>query len=153
MAQDWGKILKYTAVLAGGFCAVRVALKIKDGLPPVQAVKKLLTEDLNPASDKNIVYSGAVQSAVTWIQDKVMADPVAQMNRQAELRQAQLDNSAKAQDNFRAAEIRAENADGAASQAAENQMMKSQDVFRMLEHGTEQEIYQGAIFGLYPKAF
>lgn len=125
--QNWGEILKYSAILAGGFVAVYVAKKIHDGMPTKEAVKAAL-DKINPASDKNVVYQAAnkitggddTHTIGTRMRDAwerlTGSDPMAVMaKRDAAAAASRVSNtSAQGTDNakstFRTAEISAENA-------------------------------------------
>lgn len=82
-------IAKIAAVVAGAFVTYKFFQKVKDvGGNVAAAGKKFVAEDLNPASDKNLVYSGvnAVGAKVTgddsfslggWLYEKFNDDPLA----------------------------------------------------------------------------
>lgn len=166
----------YAALIAVGFVAIKVAMKVKDGLDAggkaVDAVKdaavKAITEDLNPASDKNIVYSGAnavvsavagretnvggeIWEGVQWLKAKLGMLP----NSSDESNTAkQAENMMKAQEEFRASEMAV--AAEAAREAAlvEQTIGEKRSAFRLSEI-TEQNygVPDRAVFGMYPKAF
>jgi hypothetical protein len=82
-------VVKIVGIIGAGVVAYKFATTLKAvGGDVVVAAKKVITEDLNPASDKNIVYSAvnSVGSTMTgdssfslggWIYDKLNKDPVA----------------------------------------------------------------------------
>jgi hypothetical protein len=139
--QNWGEILKYTAVLAAGFVAVKVALKLKDTLDSgvksakelaaaaADAAKKTVTEDLNPASDKNLAYRAANAVTGDWISDffyrnngdpltneeqaKAASDAAAMATSQEAFRQSEYGTSAvDPQSDFRLSELTFANQQG-----------------------------------------
>lgn len=82
-------VLKIVGIIGAGVVAYKFASALKQaGGDVAVAVKKVVTEDLNPVSDKNLAYTAvnSVGSSLTgdssfslgsWIYDKLHTDPLA----------------------------------------------------------------------------
>lgn len=151
-------VLKYSALIGVAFVATKFALKVAEGVKAGKEVLgavtdtlvKTVTEDLNPASDKNVVYS-----AVNAAGRQITSDPSFNLggslwefwNGKEFARKAglapdssdtantskQIEQMEKAQDDFRRAEIKAENTEAAKAAATEEQMSRSKTNFRLSE--------------------
>lgn len=141
--------LKIAAILGVGFVAVRAAMKVRDAVAAggefassaADVVKKIATEDLNPASDKNVVYTAVngLGTLVTkdqnftlggWLHDKIHGpiDLSTPSNVARQREQFQIEN-----DDFRRTEITAQNLEAKTEQAAEEQMSRNRSNFRLSE--------------------
>jgi hypothetical protein len=150
-------IAKFAAVGGVAFLGLRIALKAKDALDAgadvakavADAVTQVVTEDLNPASDKNVVYRGvnSIGTQITqdssfnlgnklweWFnpaqvaKEKGLLSGASPSNVQEQNQLLDIQN-----DEFRAAEITAQNLAAKAEDAVEEQMSRSKTNFRISE--------------------
>jgi hypothetical protein len=157
LGETLGNVASFVAVVGAGVVAYKlykgaeklVAGGAKVGDAVIATVKKTVAEDLNPASDKNLVYSGInhVAQVATddpnwnlggrlwefWNRDKVAKEraltaPVSAADASNVARQVEM--MELAQDNFRRSEISAEND---AARGVEEQMSRSKNAFRLSE--------------------
>lgn len=149
------KVAKYVAVAGVAYAGFKFAMKVKDkveaGAETVKALAdtamEVVTEDLNPVSPKNVVYSGvnSVAQQVTndpswnlgsklweWFNPAQVAKEkglltgasVSDVQQQAQMIQ---------NDDFRRAEITAQNIQAAAEEQADAKMSRSKTAFRLSE--------------------
>lgn len=138
-----GKDIAYiVGILGAGFVAFRIYKIASSGVDAgakvgeavLQGVKKVVTEDLNPVSDKNVVYS-AVTSVVTNAtgEENSLGTWIYNLTHKDELPPVKTSAPVDKNDDFRRSEIIAENAQAVTSNAQEKIMSDRKTSFRLAE--------------------
>lgn len=148
---------KFASLAALGFVAVRIVMKASDAIKAgantaaavVQAAGEVIKTDLNPASDKNLAYTGvnALGSAVTndpsfnlgnriweaFNRDKVAQEKAITQGAPLASDSADVTRQVAAQEGFRASEIKQEDADGKAAALEDTRQQQAKSNFRLSE--------------------